>query len=45
MAITTANQRPDLFNGVILIGPLIQLENLPPAFVVCMNTTVHNVTQ
>ena len=35
MSIAAANQRPDLFRGVILDAPLITLDNLPPAFVVC----------
>ena len=36
ISIAAANQRPDLFKGVILDAPLITLDNLPPAFVVCM---------
>lgn len=43
MSIAAANQRPDLFRGVILDAPLITLDNLPPAFVVWLGRMVSNI--
>ena len=37
ITILLMNQRPDLFKGAILNGPLITLDNLPPGFVVGFN--------
>lgn len=43
ISIVAANQRPELFKGVILDGPLITLDNLPPGFVIWLGRMVSKI--